>query len=240
MADGSRGRTDLEAGAGGDQVDLLEEMWRLNSDRLLRGDALLDPLIGRPEDDGRRCLTLLARVPITLHAPLLAIQARLQAASENYAYPAASFHFTIRGIYDYGAYTRVEKDIAAIGATLAKLTSRLPPLRIRFRGVNVNRSAAFIQGLYDDDHVQRLRRAMGEALARFGVAPLPTLDVPVDFVWVNLVRFARRDLAPLVAEVERLREADCGGVEIRGLELSEIDKVFSPHTTVTFRHFSLL
>ncbi|MBI4734449.1 MAG: hypothetical protein HY766_00035 [candidate division NC10 bacterium] len=149
------------------QERLTEEMWRLNRTRLLRGEAQVDPFLDRMEEDQRRCLTLLARIPPTLHPALLDVQARLLRAGPAFAYPAASFHFTIRGIYDYGKYTRVDDDIRAIGEILSRLIADLPPLAVHFRGVNCNRSAVFVQGFHDAPTLGMFRLAIGEALAAF-------------------------------------------------------------------------
>jgi len=219
------------------QERLTEEMWRLNRTRLLRGEAHIDPFLDQPEEDRRRCLTLLARIPPTLHPALLDLQARLLRAGPAFGYPTASFHFTIRGIYDYGKYTRVDADIREIGEILSRLISDLPPLTVHFRGVNLNRSAVFVQGFYDTPTLGTFRLAIAEALAAFRVAPLPTLDVDIDFAWVNLLRFTRTDLESLVGAVAVFREVEVGTAEIHELELSEIDKFCLPDSTVRFRTF---
>lgn len=219
------------------QERLTEEMWRLNRTRLLRGEAQVDPFLDRMEEDQRRCLTLLARIPPTLHPAFLDLQARLLRAGPAFGYPTASFHFTIRGIYDYGNYTRVDADIREIGEILSRLISDLPPLTVHFRGVNLNRSAVFVQGFYDTPTLGTFRLAFAEALAAFRVAPLPTLDVDIDFVWVNLLRFTRTDLESLVGAVTALHEVEVGTAEIHELELSEIDKFCLPDSTVRFRTF---
>ncbi len=219
------------------QERLTEEMWRLNRTRLLRGEAHIDPFLDRMEEDQRRCLTLLARIPPTLHPVLLDLQARLLRAGPAFAYPPSSFHFTIRGIYDYGKYTRVDADIRAIGEILSRLIADLSPFAVHFRGVNCNRSAVFVQGFYDAPTLGMFRLAIGEALAAFRVAPLPTLDVDIDFAWVNLLRFSRTDLDSLVGAVAAFRDVEGGTAEIHELELSEIDKFCLPDSTVRFRTF---
>lgn len=221
------------------QERLTEEMWRLNRNRLLRGEAYLDPFLGRPDEDDRRCLTLLGRIPHALHPALLDLQARLLSTGPAFAYPPTSFHFTIRGIYDYGAYSRVEADIREIGEVLSRLIAALPPLTVHFQGLNCNRSAVFVQGFYDTPTLGVFRLAIGEALTRFRVAPLPTLDADIDFAWINLLRFTRTDLSPLVGGVAALRDAPVGTMEIRELELSEIDKFCLPGSTVCFRTFKV-
>lgn len=224
------------------QERLTEEIWRLNRGRLLRGEAHVDPFLGRPDEDDRRCLTLLVRIPQTLHPALLDLQARLVSAGSAFAYPAASFHFTIRGIYDYGRYTRVDADIREIGEILSRLIADLPPITVHFEGVNCNRSAVFVQGFYDAPALGTFRLAIGESLARFRVAPLPSLDVRlgrIDFAWINLLRFSRTDLSPLVGAVAALRDVPVGTMEIRELELAEIDKFFRPDLTVHFRTFKI-
>lgn len=221
------------------QERLTEEMWRLNRTRLLRGEAHIDPFLDQPEEDQRRCLTLLARIPPTLHPALLDLQARLLRAGPAFGYPTASFHFTIRGIYDYGKYTRVDADIREIGEILSRLISDLPPLTVHFRGVNVNRSAVFVQGFYDTPTLGTFRLTIAEALAAFRVAPLPNLDVDIDFAWVNLLRFTRTDLESLVGAVAALHEVEVGTAEIHELELSEIDKFCLPDSTVRFRTFKV-
>ncbi len=221
------------------QERLTEEIWRLNRQRLLRGEAHIDTFLGRSEADDRRCLTLLVRIPETLHPALLDLQARLLAAEPAFAYPPASFHFTIRGIYDYGKYTRVEADIQEIGETLSRLIADLPPLTVHFQGVNCNRSAVFVQGFYDEPALGTFRLAIGDALASFRVAPLPALDVDIDFAWINLLRFTHTDLGPLVGAVAALREVKVGTAEIHELELSEIDKFCLPEQTVRFRTFKV-
>jgi len=221
------------------QERLTEEIWRLNRGRLLRGEAQVDPFLGRPDGDDRRCLTLLVRIPQTLHPPLLDLQARLLSARPAFAYPPASFHFTIRGIYDYGGYTRVDADIREIGEILSRLIADLPPITVHFEGVNCNRSAVFVQGFYGAPALGTFRLAIGESLARFHAAPLPSLDVDIDFAWVNLLRFSRTDLSPLVGAVAALRDVPVGTMEIRELELAEIDKFFLPDSTVHFRTFKV-
>ncbi len=221
------------------QERLTEEIWRLNRQRLLRGEAHIDPFLGRPEEDDRRCLTLLVRIPQTLHPALLDLQAHLLSSGSAFAYPPASFHFTIRGIYDYGKYTRVEADIQSIGEILSRLIADLPPLTVHFQGINCNRSAVFIQGFYDEPALGTLRLAIGDALASFRVAPLPTLDVDIDFAWINLLRFTRTDPGLLVDAVAALREVKVGTAEIHELELSEIDKFCLPEQTVRFRTFKV-
>ncbi len=221
------------------QERLTEEIWHLNRGRLLRGEAHVDPFLGRPDGDDRRCLTLLVRIPQTLHPPLLDLQARLLSAGPAFAYPPASFHFTIRGIYDYGRYTRVDADIREIGEILSRLIADLPPITVHFQGVNCNRSAVFVQGFYDAPTLGIFRLAIGESLACFHVAPLPSLDVDIDFAWINLLRFSRTDLSPLVGEAAALRDVPVGTVEIRELELAAIDKFFLPDSTVHFRTFKL-
>lgn len=221
------------------QERLAEKMWRLNRGRLLRGEVQVDPYLDRLEADDRRCLTLLARIPPTLHPALLDLQARLLAAGPAFAYPPASFHLTIRGIYDYGKYTRVEEDIARIGEILSVLIRKLPPLTVDFHGLNCNRSAIFVQGFYDAPTLGTFRLAIGEELAVFHVAPLPSLDMDIDFAWVNLVRFSQQDVGPLVGAVASLRDSKVGTIEIRELELCEIDKFCLPARTLHFRTFTL-
>jgi hypothetical protein len=221
------------------QERLTEEMWRLNRARLLRGEVLVDPFLGRPGEDARRCLTLLARIPARLHPPLLDLQARLLAAGPAFACPPASFHFTIRGIYDYGSYTRVEADIRQIGDILSRLIADLPPMTVDFSGLNCNRSAIYVQGFYGEPTLGLFRRAIGEALAAFHVAPLPRLDMDIDFAWVNLVRFTRTEVAGLVGAVAAHRDAPAGTMEMRELELCEIDKFCLPEQTVPFGTFTL-
>lgn len=167
------------------------------------------------------------------------MQARLLRTGPAFAYPAASFHFTIRGIYDYGKYTRVDADIREIGEILSRLIADLPPLTVHFQGVNLNRSAVFVQGFYDEPILGTFRLAIGEALAAFRVAPLPTLDLDIDFAWVNLLRFTRTDLDSLVGTVAALRDVEVGTAEIHELELAEIDKFCLPDRTVHFRTFTL-
>ena len=224
------------------QRRLTEEIWHLNRDRLLRGEAYVDPFLGRPDGDDRRCLTLLVRIPQTLHPPLLDLQARLLSAGPAFAYPPASFHFTVRGIYDYGRYTRVDADIREIGEILSRLIADLPPITVHFQGVNCNRSAVFVQGFYHAPALDTFRLAIGESLARFHVAPLPTLDVRlrrIDFAWINLLRFSRTELGSLVDAVVRLRDAPVGTMEIPEFELCEIDKFCLPNQTVHFRTFKV-
>ncbi len=221
------------------QERLTEEMWRLNRTRLLRGEAQLDPFLSRPEEDQRRCLTLMVRIPPVLHPTLLDLQGRLLSSGPAFAYPPGSFHFTIRGIYDYGKYTRGEEDIRQIGEILSRLIAALPPVTVHFQGVNCNRSAVFVQGFYDAPTLGTFRLAIGEALARFRAAPLPALDVDIDFVWINLLRFTRTDVGPLVGAVATLREVTVGTVEVHEFELSEIDKFCLPDSTVRFRRFTL-
>ncbi len=221
------------------QERLTEEIWRLNQARLLRGEAQVDPFLGRPDADVRRCLTLLVRIPQTLHPALLDLQARLLSAGPAFAYPAISFHFTIRGIYDYGRYTRVDADIREIGEILSRLIADLPPVTVHFRGVNCSRSAVFVQGFYDAPTLGAFRLAIGESLARFRVAPLPTLDADIDFAWINLLRFSRTDLSPLVGALAAFRDVPLGTMEIHEFELSEIDKFCLPDSTVHFRTFKI-
>jgi hypothetical protein len=214
-------------------------MWRLNRARLLRGEAHMDPFLDRPEEDQRRCLTLLARIPPTLHPALLDLQARLLRTGPAFAYPPASFHFTIRGIYDYGKYTRVDADIREIGEILSRLIADLPPLTVHYQGLNCNRSAAFVQGFYDHPALGTFRLAIGETLAGFRVAPLPMLDVDIDFTWINLLRFTQTDAAPLLGGLAALRDVEVGTMEIHEFELSEIDKFCRPDSTVRFRTFKI-
>ncbi|HEX9898180.1 MAG TPA: hypothetical protein VGC81_03085 [Candidatus Methylomirabilis sp.] len=221
------------------QERLTQEIWCLNRARLLREQAVVDPFLDRLEEDGRRCLTLLARIPGTLHPALLDIQARLLAAGRAFAYPATSFHCTIRGIYDYGKYTRVESDIREFGDILSGLIADLPPITLHFQGVNCTRSAIYVQGFYDQPTLGLFRHAIGESLARFRVAPLPTLDVDIDFAWVNLLRFAQTDAAALVEAMAALRDVPVGPMEVQELELSEIDKFCLPERTVHFRTFKI-
>lgn len=221
------------------QERLAEEMWRLNRARLLRGEAHVDPFLDRPEEDRRRCLTLLGRLEPALHPLLLDLQARLLSAGPAFAYPPASFHLTIRGIYDYGKYTRVEEDIRLIGEILSRLIADLPPLRVHFKGVNCNRSAIYVQGFYEEPALGIFRLVIGDALARFHVAPLPTLDVDIDFAWVNLLRFTQTDVGPLLGAVAALRDVPVGSTEVREIELSEIDKFCRPDSTVRFRSFKV-
>ncbi|MBI2457622.1 MAG: hypothetical protein HYV46_15965 [candidate division NC10 bacterium] len=204
------------------QERLTEEMWRLNRTRLLRGEAQVDPFLDRMEEDQRRCLTLLARIPPTLHPALLDVQARLLRAGPAFAYPPSSFHFTIRGIYDYGKYTRVDADIRAIGEILSRLIDDLSPFAVHFRGVNCNRSAVFVQGFYDAPTLGMFRLAMGEALAAFRVAPLPTLDVDIDFAWVKFTSWSCPRLTssacpirPCASARSRPDQAKCCGTQIR-------------------------
>ncbi|MGE5848936.1 MAG: hypothetical protein ACM362_02270 [Candidatus Methylomirabilota bacterium] len=219
------------------QERLAEEMWRLNRARLVRGEAFVDPYLDRPKEDDRRCLTLLARLPITLHPAVFDIQARLLAAGPAFAYPPTSFHFTIRGIYDYGKYTRVDADIREIGDILSRLIADLPPITVHLRGVNCSRSAIYLQGFYNEPTLGLFRHAIGEALVAFRVAPLPTLDVDIDFAWVNLLRFTQSDAGSLVGAVAALRDVPVGPMEVQELELSEIDKFCRPEQTVHFRTF---
>jgi hypothetical protein len=221
------------------QERLTEELWRLNRARLLRGEVFVDPFLDRPKEDDRRCLTLLARLPVTLHPAVLDIQARLLAAGPAFAYPPSSFHFTIRGIYDYGTYRRVVADIREIGNILSRLIADLPPITVHLWGVNCNRSAIYLQGFYNEPTLGLFRQAIGEALAAFRVAPLPTLDVDIDFAWINLLRFTQGDAASLVGAVAALRDAPVGPMEVHELELSEIDKFFRPEQTMHFRTFKV-
>lgn len=222
------------------QADRLEAMWRVNSDRLRRGDIAIDPLIHRPEDDDRLCLTLMAWIPPPLHPAIQAVQASLQSRSAHFVYPPVSLHFTIRGIYDYGEkYPRIEADNFAIADILGKMIRRLRPFVIDFAGLGVNRSAVYVQGLYDDPDIGQFRRAIAEELASFLVAPLPTLDVEVDFVWINIVRFTHPHVRPLVDEVARLRDHLFGRVVIRELELAEIDKFCRPGKSRTYRTYRI-
>lgn len=221
------------------QERLTQAIWCLNRARLLQDQAIVDPFIDKPGEDTRRCLTLLARIPGSLHPALLDIQARLLAAGRAFAYPATSFHFTIRGIYDYGKYTRVENDIREIGDILGRLIADLPRIRLHFQGVNCTRSAIYAQGLYDEPTLALFRHAIGESLARFRVAPLPTLDVDIDFAWVNLLRFAQTDAAALVGAMETLRDVPVGSMEVQEIDLSEIDKFCLAERTVHFRTFKV-
>jgi|GEM_PF-3048694 len=221
------------------QERLCEEIWRLNRARLVRGEALVDPFLDRPKADDRRCLTLLARLPVTLHPAVFDIQARLLAAGPAFPHPPRSFHFTIRGIYDYGKYTRVDADIREIGDILSRLIADLPPITVHLQGVNCNRSAIYLQGFYDEPTLGLFRHAIGEALAAFHVAPLPTLDVDIDFAWINLLRFTQTDVAALVGAVAALRDVPVGPMEVQELELSEIDKFCRPEQTVQFRTFKV-
>jgi hypothetical protein len=221
------------------QERLTEEIWRLNRSRLLRGEAFVDPLLDRPKEDDRRCLTLLARIPTTLHPGLLDIQGRLLAAGPAFAYPPASFHVTIRGIYDYGKYTRVEGDIREIGKILSGLIADLPPFTVHFQGMNCNRSAVYVQGFYNEPILGLFRHAIGEVLAAFHVAPLPTLDVDIDFAWINLLRFSQSDMGSLVGAVAALRDIPVGTMEVQELELSEIDKFCLPEQTMHLRTFKV-
>ncbi len=221
------------------QERLAEEIWRLNRARLLRGEAHVDPFLDRPEEDRRRCLTLLVRIGAALHSALLDLQTRLLCAGPAFGYPPASFHFTIRGIYDYGKYTRVEDDIRHIGEILSRLIADLPPVRVHFHGVNCNRSAIYVQGFYDEPALGIFRLAIEDALAGFHVAPLPTLDVDIDFVWINLLRFSQTDVGPLLGAVAALRDAAVGTLEVQEFELSEIDKFCRPDSTVRFRTFKV-
>jgi hypothetical protein len=221
------------------QERLTQAIWRLNRARLLRGEAFVDPLLDKPDEDDRRCLSLLARIPAKLHPALLDIQARLLAAGPAFAYPSSSFHFTIRGIYDYGKYTRVEGDIREIGAILSRLIADLPPITLSLQGVNCNRSAVYVQGFYNAPSLGLFRFAIGEALARFHVAPPPILDVDVDFAWVNLLRFSQTDVAALVGAVAALRDIPVGTMDMQDLELSEIDKFCLPEQTVRLRTFKV-
>ncbi len=218
---------------------LTEEIWRLNRSRLLRGEAFVDPFLDRPKEDDRRCLTLLARLPATLHPAGFDIQTRLLAAGPAFAYPPTSFHFTIRGIYDYGKYTRVDADIRKIGDILSRLIADLPPITVHFRGVNCNRSAIYLQGFYDQPTLGLFRHAIGEALAVFRVAPLPTLDVDIDFAWGNLLRFTQSDAGSLVGAVAALRDVPVGPMEVQELDLSEIDRFCRPEQTMHFRTFKV-
>lgn len=221
------------------QERLTQEIWRLNRARLLRGEAFVDPLLEKPNEDDRRCLTLLARIPAKLHPALLDIQARMLAAAPAFAHPSSSFHFTIRGIYDYGKYTRVDADIREIGDSLSRLIADLPPITVSLQGVNCNRSAVYVQCFYNEPTLGLFRHAIGEALARFHVAPLPTLDVDVDFAWVNLLRFSQNDVAALVGAVAALRDIPVGTMDMQDLELSEIDKFCLPEQTVHLRTFKV-
>lgn len=221
------------------QERLTEEIWRLNRARLLRGQAIVDPLLDRLGEDDRRCLTLLARIPVTFHPALLDIQARLLAAGPVFAYPPASFHFTIRGIYDYGMYTRMDADIREIGEILNRLIADLPPITLHFQGVNCTRSAIYVQGFYDQPTLGLFRHAIGQSLARFRVVPLPTLDVDIDFAWINLLRFTQTDVVALVGAVAALRDIPVGPMEVRELELAEIDKFCLSEQTVQFRTFKV-
>jgi hypothetical protein len=221
------------------QVRLTQEIWCLNRARLLQDQAVVDPFLDKPGEDARRCLTLLVRIPAGLHPALLDIQARLLAAGQAFAYPATSFHFTVRGIYDYGKYARVESDIREIGEILSRLIADLSPITLQFQGVNCTRSAIYVQGFYDQPTLGLFRQAIGESLGHFRVAPLPTLDVDIDFAWVNLLRFAQTDVAALVGAMAALRDVPVGSMEVQELELSEIDKFCLPERTVHFRTFKI-
>ena len=200
-----------------------DAMWAEAAPLVRAGGAALDPLLGRPAEDARRGVTLLARPAPPVAAALAAFLGRLRALEpEQYYQPASDLHHTVLSLFtattDYAPYL---VHLPAYRAAVAEAVDGVPPFAIAVRGVTLAPGAVLAQGFARGDALARVRDRLRTALAARGLGGALDRRYRLETAHLTLVRFAAplRDAAGFVGALTAARDTDFGTSAVDGFDL---------------------
>ena len=207
------------------------------------GQAAPDSWLARPEQDGRRGVTLLARPAAPVTATLSAFLEHLRTIEPAQRYqPASELHHTVLSLFtatvDHGPrMARLPDYLDAVSEVVAGTS----PFPIDVRGVTLTPGAVLAQGFPRDDTLAVLRDKLRQAITARGLGGALDQRYRLVTAHMTIVRFATplREPERFVAALEEARSTDFGSTHVEQLELVFGDWFHTQAREQVIRNFEL-
>ncbi|MDO7850252.1 2'-5' RNA ligase family protein [Hymenobacter convexus] len=210
--------------------------------RLAQGDADLDPLLDAADD--RRGITLLARPPGHVIREMEAVLADFRSAEPGqYYYPASDIHLTILSIIScYRGFGLELIDPAAYSAAVQDIVRHCRPFRIRFTGLTASPGGIMVQGVPEDDTLNRLRDELRSFFRNAGLQQSIDQRYSIQTAHSTVLRFRRplQNPARLLEKIRQYQAHSFGTFEVDALELVFNDWYQRAGNTVLLERYPLL
>ena len=224
------------------QERTFEEIYRASVRALQRGETEVDAYLQRGGRNPIRFVTFVARPDATARRRIVAVQEELrESALEHYVYPPEDLHVTV-----FGRPINVEEDgripddlRREVEETAESVFQEHAPVSIALKGLNLSTSTVFVQAFNADGTLEALRRDLRTRLRARGVEPGGRFPWGLSIAHLNIVRFARPEVEPLMEAIARMRALPLGSFAIHQVHFVRTDKYYSQDHTTLFRTFSL-
>jgi 2'-5' RNA ligase len=220
-----------------------DAMWREAFPAVAAGAVSCDRQVLDKASDGRRGVTLIARLSRDTSEGLGAMLAELSAIEPAQYYPPLEdLHVTVLSLFTATANWQPHMErIDEYRAAVAEALEEAGPFTIDTVGITVSTAAVLAQGFSREQVLAEIRDRLRHALTRRGLAG--SLDQRYRLVTAHstLMRFASDLQDPVLfgEALRRFRDRDFGSSEIGSLELVLNDWYMSSETLVTLGAYRL-
>ena len=219
-----------------------DALWDAAAPAVRRGEAALDPWIGRKAEDARLGVTLLARPAPALAGRLSELQDELRALEPAQHYqPAADLHLTVltpfTATVDHAPYLA---HVDAYRAAVAEAVDGAPRFVVDVAGLTLSPAAVLAQGFPRDGTLEEVRGRLRAGLTARGLGAALDRRYRLVTAHTTLVRFSAplRDPARFVDALAAARRRTFGAWQVDRLELvvnnwylsAERTRVLAQHT----------
>jgi 2'-5' RNA ligase len=220
-----------------------DRMRQLACRQLVRGEVELDPLLALAVPDERRGLTLRARPPALLTAPIQELLAEFQRLEpEQYYYPGPEVHITILAIISaYPGFTLQMIDPSAYREAVRQSLARSGPFTLTYSGVTASPGAILLQGFPQDEMLWHLREQLRTCFQQSRLSHSIDARYPLQTAHSTLVRFRSplRNPARVIEWIQARKQAFIGSFLVDTLELVYNDWYHRTPNTVLLEAYSL-
>ncbi|MBE6829826.1 MAG: 2'-5' RNA ligase family protein [Ruminococcaceae bacterium] len=203
-----------------EQASLYSEIAERGTDCIRNSKEQIDPWLKHPEDDTRRGIALLIRIPDEAKEQILRMENALRKAEpDQYYYPASDFHITVLDILAAKPGFPCTHALAeSYGGVLAEVLSCFQPFSVSLRGIIPSESALLVKG-YSEETLAQIRRALRNGLHSHHLA----LDERYQTVssHITFVRFMEQlqNRRELLRILEKNAGRGFGRFEVKSLQL---------------------
>ncbi|MBK9940614.1 MAG: hypothetical protein IPP13_03200 [Kouleothrix sp.] len=177
-----------------------QQLWQHAWPRVRHGPVEYDPHLATKATDGRRGLTIVARLASSVTEQLSAMQHQLSALEPyQYAYPPADMHLTILSLFTTTlAFQPYLERLAAYREAIAPVVWSTPVFGLETIGITLSPSAVLAQGFPHDGTLNHTRDRLRAALLGCGLGDSLDQRYRLVSAHTTLLRFATPFHAPEV------------------------------------------
>lgn len=223
--------------------EIYDSLWEKSLRRFEAADFELDGILNNIAQDGRRGITLIGRLELTVTQMLHRFLEECRTLEpEQHYYSRSDMHLTVLSIIScYTGFQLDSLDLNSYIGVIKEALRAVGPFRVAYHGITASPSCVMVQGFPTDDSLSRLREHLRDSFRHSSLECSIDQRYSLETAHSTIIRFQKSisDNHRLLDLLKSYRECDFGVSEYRNIELVYNDWYMTDSVVRTLETFPL-